>query len=507
MPDRSKSVFIWTLLIAVVQLLIYSVFICGNVDDGWASITKPSALTEYIKWIELTWSKSDRLVFAYHLRIDGLSHAMVLLTVILQPIIVLASLPILKNRRAYFSLLLLLNASILGCFLAFDLFLFYIFFEFMLLPLYFLIAYWGGEERESAALNFFLYTLIGSLVLLIVLFALLFSYPTIGESSELIYNLDLTNLINLKGLLAGSLLDNLQFRWLAFGAILLAFSIKIPVVPVHTWLPQAHVQAPTAISIVLAALLLKVGGYGLIRLGAGIFPDQVQAWAPVMGWLAIISILYGGFAALAEQHFKRLIAFSSISHMGFVLLGIAAATPEALSGAQLQMFNHGILSSALFLTAGFLYVRFHDYRIPLFSGLLKPMPAYGFLTAWVFFAALGLPGLNAFVSEFLVLIGAFRSLQLSAFIPQSGILLAASGIFLSASYLLYAYRRMFLGPLFLNGGDAWLAQAKDIRTREYLAIVPLCLLMLVLGLFPNLILSLSEQSFADLTEWIFKRNP
>jgi len=493
------------LLLSFLQLATYWFFVRPLYVDTWAidSISNEAfVLVERFSWIQIPWGGLSELRFDFHLRLDGLNHDLVFLTLLIQPIVAGASWTIKKNLRAFGSLLLLLNASILGCFLAFDLFLFYICFEFMLLPMYFLIAIWGGAQREAAALKFFLYTLVGSLMLVLVFLALLFSYPLQVGPQDWMYHLDLSLLANKGRLLSGSILEDAQWRLWAAVAVLLAFAIKIPIAPLHTWLPKAHVEAPTPISIVLAALLLKVGGYGLFRISGGIFHDQHQFIAEPLAWIAVFSILYGGLNALAQSNYKRMIAYSSVSHMGFVLLGFAAATPAGLSGAMFQMFNHGILATALFLTAGMLYDRGKDYNIDHYKGLITRVPYFGFVVGWIFFASLGLPGLNAFVSEFLVFTGAFHASQSGNFLPIAGVFAAILGIFLSAAYFLNTYKKMFFGNFFINNSTSVSSPIQDLSYREWAMMIPLLVLTLYYGLFPSAHLNFTDEALASLSRFM-----
>jgi NADH-quinone oxidoreductase subunit M len=276
-------------------------------------------------------------------------------------------------------------------------------------------------------------------------------------------------------------------RLLAFIVLFIAFAIKVPIVPLHTWLPDAHVEAPTPVSIILAGLLLKVGGYGIIRICYSIFPDAAMQSAWWIGLIGVISILYGALNALAQTDLKRLIAYSSVSHMGFVLLGIASSTSEGISGAMLQMISHGALSAMLFFLVGMIYERVHDREIANFSGLAEIMPQFTAFVIIAFFASLGLPGFSAFMAEAFSLIGAFNSEQVNGLLPRWMAVLASVGILLGAAYFLWTLQRMFFGPTQLKGGDDWLSKLKDVNMREKIALVPLAILALALGIFPSLL--------------------
>ncbi|MDQ4142057.1 MAG: NADH-quinone oxidoreductase subunit M, partial [Bacteroidota bacterium] len=399
---------------------------------------------EKVKWIGLNLNSLGYLQINYFLGVDGISISMVLLTGIIGVIGVISSFTITKSVKGYFALYLLLLGSIMGCFLALDLFLFYLFFEFMLLPMYFLIGIWGGPRREYAAIKFFIYTLIGSIFILIVIIGL---YTSVIDPQATAHQLGLltNNQVNNSGAItkvqellaagkvsrealvhtfsipdmltsanfipdsllhvtSGKMLGSVSIRLIAFLLIFAGFAIKMPLVPVHTWLPDAHVEAPTPISVILASLLLKVGAYGLLRIVFPIFPDGAVYFSFFLGVLAVVTILYGALCALAMSDLKKLIAYSSVSHMGFVLLGLAALTSEGVNGAIYQMFSHGLISAMLFLVVGVIYDRSGSRSIACFRGLAGTMPAFTTVAVIAFFASLGLPGLAGFIAELLVLL-------------------------------------------------------------------------------------------------------
>ncbi len=503
-PKGSGSVAKWlTLGVTLAQATLFFVAILPAYLGK--ETQEAYRLVEHLQWIRLNLGEIGYLNIEYHLALDGLSLTMVLLSVIIFPITAISSFRIRKRPKAYFSLLLLLNASVIGVFTALDFFLFYIFYELMLLPMFFLIGLWGGVRREYAAIKFFLYTLFGSGFMLLIMVGLAFSVtdPELsGILGKSVYTFDMLHMMDAANYVKGSLfyfdgiLLGMGSRDLAFLVLFIGFAIKIPTVPLHTWLPDAHVEAPTAVSVILASLLLKVGGYGVLRICYGIFPGAGIQFASFVAVLGMVSILYGALAAMAQKDLKSLIAYSSISHMGFVLLGIASLENAGVNGAVLQMFNHGIISAALFLLVGVLYDRTHDRRIGSYRGLWGKMPRYSALVIIAFFASLGLPGLNGFVSEMLVLFGAFAN---HGHFGQWIAGLSVLGILLGAVYYLRTFRRMFFGSFNYSGeGDP--ASLTDLTIREFSMLIPLTVLMIGLGILPFLILNLFDGSVTSFTE-------
>ncbi|MCF7804790.1 MAG: NADH-quinone oxidoreductase subunit M [Candidatus Marinimicrobia bacterium] len=398
----------------------------------------------------------------YFMGIDGLSMPLVLLTALLSFIGVFASWNINKASKGYFALFLLLDAGMMGVFVSLDFFLFYIFWEVMLLPMYFLIGMWGGPQREYAAIKFFLYTFAGSILMLLAMLALYFTQDP-----------HTFNMLTLMGGTYGH-----TFQIVVFLALFVAFAIKVPVFPFHTWLPLAHVEAPTAISVILAGVLLKMGTYGLLRISFPILPEGTLWFALPMAILGVINIIYGAMCAMAQKDIKRLVAYSSISHMGIVLLGMAAMTKAGMSGAIFQMFNHGTITAMLFLSVGVIYDRAHHREIDGFGGLASKMPVYTGIAGVAFFAGLGLPGLSGFISEAMVFIGAFP-------VYTTLTIIATIGIVLNAGYFLWAFQRIFFGELNEKYKDIAV-----INGRELFTLVPLVVIVIFLGVYPMPMLDL-----------------
>jgi NADH-quinone oxidoreductase subunit M len=417
----------------------------------------------------------------YKLGVDGLSAALVVLTTTLTWISILASwTPIQTRIKEYMVSFLVLEVGMIGVFLALDLFLFYIFWEIVLVPMYLIIGIWGGANRIYATIKFVLYTLVGSLLMLVAILATAYSYQT--TSGSWVGAFDFETLRAFAG--GGGFAPALQVG--AFLAFFLAFAIKVPMFPFHTWLPDAHTEAPTAGSVILAAILLKLGAYGFIRFAVPLFPDAAHTFAPVIIVLSLIAIIYGAIVALVQPDLKRLVAFSSVSHMGFVTLGLFVFTEQGVQGAILQMINHGLITGGLFLLVGVIYERTHDRTIAKMGGLAARVPVWAAIFGFFVLASAGLPGLSGFVGEFLTLVGTF------AFSPvAAGI--AAFVMILAAGYLLYMYGRVVFGEVsdFLNGlGD----HLTDMTPIEVLTLVPLGTLIVIFGLQPGLLLTLVQQT-------------
>ncbi len=413
----------------------------------------------------------------YYVGIDGISLPMVLLTSLLGFLACVASASITERQKEYYLLYLLLEVGMFGTFLALDLFLFYVFWEVVLVPMYFLIGIWGGGRREYSAFKFFIYTLAGSLVMLLGILALYFRT----------HSFDLLELAQM-----GHVFD-LRFQQVLFVAFFLGFAIKVPIFPFHTWLPDAHVDAPTPISVLLAGVLLKMGGYGFFRIAYPLFPAGAQWFAWTMALLGTINIVYGALVALAQTDFKRLVAYSSVSHMGFVLLGLASFSSEGMNGALLQMFNHGIITGGMFLLVGVLYDRAHTRDLQAFGGLGARLPVYTFLLTFFSLASLGLPGLSGFVSEFLSLIGAFGVWPWQTMVSVLGVVLAAA-------YMLTVIQRVLLGPL----NEKWRALT-DVNPRELISLIPLLLLVLALGIYPLALLKVQHATLQQLLSHVLMR--
>ncbi len=409
------------------------------------------------------WIAAGPFAMRYNIGIDGISLWLVILTTFIMPIAVVSTFTAVEEKvKEYMICLLLLETGMLGAFISLDLFLFYIFWEVMLIPMYFIIGIWGGKNRIYAAVKFFVYTMAGSVLMLVALIFLYFKGVQAG-----ITDFSVLRFFELK-------LDPAVQTWL-FLAFAFSFAIKVPMFPFHTWLPDAHTEAPTAGSVILAAILLKMGTYGYVRFAMPLFPDAAARFAPLIATLAVIGIIYAALVAMVQEDVKKLVAYSSVAHLGFVMLGIFAFNAEGITGGMLQMLNHGVSTGALFLIVGFIYERRHTRLITDFGGLSKQMPVFATIFMIVTFSSIGLPGTNGFVGEFLVLIGAFESSL------RWWTVVAASGVILSAVYMLWMFQRVMFGEL----DNPKNQKLVDLNAREIGIMVPLLVLIFVMGLYPN----------------------
>jgi NADH-quinone oxidoreductase subunit M len=399
----------------------------------------------------------------YHLGVDGISVMLILLTTVITAVSVVSAFGAVEKRhREFYALLLALEAGMLGTFMALDLLLFYVFWEAMLIPMYLLIGVWGGPRRVYAAVKFFLYTMAGSVLMLVAILWLYFLH----KGATGVGTFDLDAFYRLPIAAAAQV-------WL-FLAFAFAFAIKVPMFPFHTWLPDAHVEAPTAGSVILAAVLLKMGTYGFLRFAIPLFPQASAQFAPWIAGLALVGIIYGALVSMVQPDLKKLVAYSSVSHLGFCMLGMYAMNAQGMAGSMLQMLNHGVSTGALFLLVGVVYERRHTRLIADFGGLWKPLPVYAAVFMVVMLSSVGLPGTNGFVGEFLVLLGAFRARPLWA-------VLGATGVILSACYMLWMYQRVMFGPVTHAENE----KLVDLSLRERLVFAPLLILIFWMGMVPQ----------------------
>ncbi|MCL1600760.1 MAG: NADH-quinone oxidoreductase subunit M [Actinomycetia bacterium] len=468
-PRRRPELVLPIALVVSIPPLVAASYVLWNFAVGDASFQ----FTEHVVLVEsfgISWS----------LAVDGISLFMVVLTALLFPLSIAASRSITEQVKTYMVLMLILETGVLGVFLSLDLFVFFAFFEIVLIPMYLLISMWGSDNRAYAALKFVLFTAVGSAFLLVSIVALA---VITGDQMGTFANFDFRNVLQ------ADLSTTTQY-WL-FGGFAIAFAIKVPLFPFHTWLPDAHTEAPTAGSVILAGVLLKMGTYGFLRFNLTLFPEATVDFAVPLAILAVIGIVYGAAVAIVQPDIKRLVAYSSVSHMGFVILGIFALTTQGMTGSVVTMISHGLTTGALFLLIGMIYERTHTRRIADYGGLAKIVPIYSGFFLFAVFASAGLPGLSGFVGEFTILIGSYLTLPVLTII-------AASGVILAAIYLLWAYERVFTGPVV----NPKLEGLRDLGFREVAIMVPLVVLIIGLGVYPKPVFERIEPSVGIILERI-----
>ena len=470
-PKENKDAIRWIAVVTSLITFVLSLIALSQFNPSFNGMQ----LVVRAPWIKVgsQWSMD------YFLGVDGASILMVLLTTFLTPIAIFSSWTAIEDRvKEYMILFLLLEVGMLGVFVALDLFLFYIFWEFSLVPMYLLVGIWGGSNRMYAAIKFFLYTMAGSILMLL---AILWLGINVGSFAY-------TDILGKVPAASQGLL------FLAFAA---AFAIKVPVWPLHSWLPDAHVEAPTAGSVILAGVLLKLGTYGFLRFNLGLFPQAAREYAPMIGVLAVIGIVYGALVSYPQKDVKKLVAYSSVSHLGFVMLGLFALNAQGIQGAILQMINHGLSTGALFLLVGMIYERRHTRLLADFGGLWKVMPLYGTLTLIVTLSSMGLPGLNGFVGEFTILLGAWGAgMAGGSYGNYWYAILSSLGVILAAVYMLWMFKKMFLGKVENSANEG----LKDLTWREVTVLVPILIMIFWIGLYPATFFNLMNTSVNQLVQ-------
>lgn len=471
---KGTALKVCTLVVTIITFMI-------SLPLAFDDIFKTSSAmqyTEFSKWISI----GDFFQMNYSLGVDGISLWLVMLTTFIMPIAVLSTWQAVdKNIKGFMAMLLLLETAMLGAFVSIDLFLFYIFWELMLIPMYFLIGIWGGKNRIYAAVKFFLYTAVGSLLMLVAIIYVYYYGVQAGIATDGFSVVEFYKL----GIPA-----HLQ-TWL-FLAFAVSFAIKVPMFPLHTWLPDAHTEAPTAGSVILAAIMLKMGTYGYVRFAMPLFPEAMQLFLPYLALLAVVGIIYGALVAMMQDDVKKLVAYSSVSHLGFVMLGIFAMNLQGMAGGMLQMINHGISTGALFLIVGFLYERRHTRMINEFGGLAKKMPVFATIFLIMTLSSIAVPGTNGFVGEFLCILGAFES-ELRWFAVA-----ATTGIIFAAVYMLWMYQRVMFGEMTNPKNE----NLKDLSVREITLMVPLLIFVFWIGVYPNTFLDKMTPSLENLIKQV-----
>lgn len=473
LPNRAHNAIRATAAVTSGIVFLLTLYLWRIFDPSAIAVGTPYSPYDARTFTEIAWIDSYHIF--YRMGVDGLSVMLILLTGLLSFLACFSAFTIQKQVKGFFVLFMFLVTGMMGVFMALDFFLFYVFWEVMLLPMYFLIGIWGGPRKEYAAIKFFIYTLLGSVLILLVMLAYYFKMSSLGLEQ---YAFNIPELVARKpfNVTGGPTL----FQYLMFWGLFIGFAIKVPIFPFHTWLPDAHVEAPTAISVILAGVLLKMGGYGILRLNYPLLPE-VGATPSVMWFLAllgVVNIIYGALCALGQSDFKRLVAYSSVSHMGYVLLGIAILRTEGVNGAIFQMFAHGLSSAMMFMLVGVLYERAHHREIARFGGIAVQMPVYFSLAVVGFFASLGLPALAGFIGEVMVFLGAFRYSPWLAGVSTLGMLL-------TAGYILWTMQRVYLG----NPKEEY-AGFPDCNRWELISIAPLAVLCIVFGVLPMIVLNI-----------------
>ncbi|MCU0414158.1 MAG: NADH-quinone oxidoreductase subunit M [Ignavibacteriaceae bacterium] len=459
-----------SLIAFIISLIIYFDF--NDLSSEFQFVHK-------VNWI-------SGLNISYHVGIDGLSMLLILLTTFLTPLTLISSWSSIKNKIKEFTFFMLfLELGMLGVFVSLDMFLFYVFWEAMLIPMYFIIGIWGGERRIYASIKFFIYTMAGSLLMLVaIIWLCVYSADLLGSFT--------TNLLDLYK--TGPTIDT-TIQGFLFLAFALSFAIKVPLFPFHTWLPDAHVEAPTAGSVILAGVLLKMGTYGFMRFNLPLFPQASIDYAGLISVLAVIGIIYGALVAMVQTDMKKLVAYSSVSHLGFVMLGIFALNQEAVQGAVIQMINHGLSTGALFLLVGMIYERTHTRKIADYGGIAKIVPYFSFALLFTSLSSIGLPGLNGFVGEFLILTGAFKSTVLASWWFT---VFAATGVIFAAVYLLWMYKKVAFGEV----TNPEMNSVTDLNSREKLVLIPIFVFIVWIGVYPTTFLKVSDKTSENIIKMV-----